>query len=176
MYMSPKMDAGDIISQEKIEILEDDNLDILYDKMAKLGKNLLIKTLPSIINKTNQRIEQDEKLVTFGFNIRKEDEKINFSNSAKDVYNLIRGLSSTPGAYCIMDNKRLKIYDAEVLYEKTNTIPGLISDVTKDYFIVNCSDYKLKIKNIQLEGKKKCSTKEYLNGIKKENLIGKVLV
>jgi len=66
MYMDYKMDSGDIISQEEIPILDTDNVDILFDKLSHIGKNLLIETLPSIFNKTNKRIKQDENLVTYG--------------------------------------------------------------------------------------------------------------
>ena len=76
MYMASKMDAGDIISWRSLEIGENDNLDYIYDKMSYLGRDLLIDTLPSIFNKTNTRIKQDENLVTFGLNISKEEEKI----------------------------------------------------------------------------------------------------
>ena len=73
MYMDKQMDSGDIINQEELEILENDTLDIVYEKMSHLGANLLIKTLPSIINGTNQRIKQNESEVTFGYNITKEE-------------------------------------------------------------------------------------------------------
>ena len=62
MYMAPKMDAGDIISWRSLEIGENDNLDYIYDKMSYLGRDLLIDTIPSIFNKTNTRIKQDENL------------------------------------------------------------------------------------------------------------------
>ena len=88
MYMDKKMDAGDIISQESVNILESDNLDSLYEKMSNVGANLLIKTLPSIIEGTNNRIKQDENEVTFGFNITKEEEIINFKDSAKNIFNI----------------------------------------------------------------------------------------
>ena len=78
MYMAAKMDAGDIISQEAIDINYNDTAETLHDKLAVLGRDLLLKTLPSIINKTNTRQAQDESLVTYGFNISREDELIQF--------------------------------------------------------------------------------------------------
>lgn len=175
MYMDSKMDSGDIISQRIIKIEDNDNLDTLYYKMSLLGRDLLIDTLPSIIDGTNNRVKQDDKLVTFGLNIKKEEEKIDFNNSAKNINNLIRGLSSIPGAYCYLDDKRLKIYNAELFDKKSNGEVGKIIDIDKDGFIVNCKDYCIKILDIKLEGKSRCSVKEYLNGIKKNELIGKVL-
>ena len=76
MYMDKKMDSGDIISQREIIIEDNDNLDSLYEKMSYLGRDLLIDTLPSIVNGSNERIKQDQSKVTFGLNITKEEEKI----------------------------------------------------------------------------------------------------
>lgn len=175
MYMDEKMDAGDIISQRKISILPDDNLDSLYKKMAVLGSELLIDTLPDIINGKNKRIKQDEKLVTFGYNIKKEEEKIDFNKSAKDVVNLIRGLSTFPGAYCLLENKRMKIYNAKLLEENRNGKVGEIVDISSKGLVVNCKDYKILITDIKLEGKKRCLVKDFVNGIKKDNYYHKIL-
>ena len=85
MTMDKKMDAGDIISQRTIEITEDIILDELYEKMSYLGKKLLLDTLPSIIDKTCTFTKQDESLVTFGFNVTKEDEKLDFNLSGINI-------------------------------------------------------------------------------------------
>ncbi len=172
MYMDKKMDAGDMISQKSIEIKEDTILDELYNEISLLGRDLLIETLPSVINGTNDRIKQNEDEVTFGFNITKEEEKINFNNNVKDIHNRIRGLSSVPGAYAIINGKRMKIY----LSEKTNNIskkePGIIEDINSSGILVNTKDYQILLKDIKLEGKKRCLVKDFINGIKKEDYIG----
>ena len=103
MYMAEGMDDGDIISQSKIEITDLDTASTLHDKLSELGSKLLIETLPSILDGTSTRIPQDEKEVTFGLNIKREDEKISFSKTKRQIYNQIRGLNSWPGAYCMMD-------------------------------------------------------------------------
>jgi methionyl-tRNA formyltransferase len=176
MNMVSKMDAGDIISQKSIPILDSDYLDIVYDKLSLVGRDLLLETLPSIINGTSKRIKQDDNLVTFGMNIKKEEEKIDFNKSSKDIRNLIRGLNSEPGAYCIFEKKRLKIYDSIVIDKRSSKDPGTIEEVTKDSLIVSTKDFLLAIKEIKLEGKKRCLVKDYLNGISdKKSLIGKVL-
>ena len=151
MYMDSKMDSGDIISQKSIIIEDNDNLDNLYNKMSLLGRDLLMDTLPSIINKSNSRTKQNENLVTFGLNIKKEEEKIDFNNPAKKVYNLIRGLSSVPGAYCYLDDRRLKIYKAKILDKESNGEVGKIVEVDKEGIIVNCNDYLIKILEIKIE-------------------------
>ena len=174
MYMDSKMDSGDIISQREVQILDTDNLDSLYNKMSITGSELLIETLPSIINGTNDRIKQDESKVTFGFNITKEDEIINFNDSAINIFNKVRGLDSVPGASTYLDNKRLKIYKVLVTDKSSKEIPGKIIDITKDSLLVSTKDYLIKIIELKLECKKKCMVSEYLNGVQnKKELIGK---
>lgn len=174
MYMDKKMDAGDIISQRSIEIGENTILDDLYYKLSILGRDLLLDTLPSIFNGTNDRIKQDENKVTFGFNITKEEEKIDFNDTSNNIHNKIRGLSSIPGAYAIINNKRMKIY----LSEKTNNIskskPGTINDINENGIIVSTKDYDIILKNIKLEGKNRCNVKDFINGIRREDYIGGV--
>lgn len=172
MYMDKRMDAGDIISQRAIPLTNDMNLDIAYEKLAIIGKDLLIETIPSIINGTNNRIHQDENEVTFGYNITKEEEKINFDDTSMNVYNKIRGLSSVPGAYAIINNKRMKVYSSTISDIKSKNLPGVIEDIRNDGIYVNTKDYIIKLTDIKLEGKKRCPVHEFINGIKKEDYIG----
>lgn len=175
MYMDRKMDSGDIISQKKISIEDNENLDTLYEKMSYLGKELLIETLPSIINGTNKRIKQKPEEVTFGLNITKEEEKINFNNTSKNIHNLIRGLSSVPGAYCYLDEKRLKVYESFLTNIKSKHLPGTIENITKDGIYISTIDNLIRITDIKIEGKKRCVVSEFINGIKIKEYIGKVL-
>ncbi len=175
MYMDALMDNGDIISQSKIDIDDNITLDELYNKLSIMGSNLLIDTLPSIINGTNKRIKQDINEVTFGYNITKEEEHINFNDNINNVYNKIRGLSSIPGAYTVLNDKRMKVY----ISEKTNIIsdkePGTIIDINKDGIFVSTKDYIIKLTDIKLEGKNRCKVKELVNGLNIKDLIGVVL-
>ena len=127
-----------------------------------------------IFNGTNDRIKQDENKVTFGFNITKEEEKIDFNDTSNNIHNKIRGLSSIPGAYAIINNKRMKIY----LSEKTNNIskskPGTINDINENGIIVSTKDYDIILKDIKLEGKNRCNVKDFINGIRREDYIGGV--
>jgi len=175
MYMAKKMDAGDIIASERVEILDEDNLDSLYEKMSLVGAKLLRETLPKIIDGTNERIPQNEEEVTFGYNITKEEEKINFDNGARNVFNLIRGLSSVPGSYCYFRDLRMKVYACEITNKKVTGVPGEIILIDKTGIYVNTSDFVIKITDIKLEGKKRCLVKDFVNGIKKEEYVGQVL-
>lgn len=172
MYMDKRMDAGDIISQRAIPLTNDMNLDIAYEKLAILGRDLLIETIPSIINGTNNRIKQNENEVTFGYNITKEEEKINFDDTSMNIYNKIRGLSSVPGAYAIINNKRMKVYSSTISDIKSKNLPGIIEEIRNDGIYVNTKDYIIKLTDIKLEGKKRCMVHEFINGIKKEDYIG----
>lgn len=134
-----------------------------------------MKTLPSILDGTNPRIKQNEEEVTFGYNIKKEEEKIDFKNSSQDIHNQIRGLSSVPGAYCLLDNKRLKVYQSEITREISTAQTGQIVAIDKTGISVNTNDYIIKFTDIKLEGKKRCHVQDFVNGIKKEEYIGKVL-
>ena len=173
MYMDSQMDSGDIISQKEIPILDSDNLDSLYEKMSYLGRDLLMETLPSIIAGTNKRIKQDKNKVTFGLNIKKEEEKIHFAQSSKDIHNLIRGLSSVPGAYALIDDKRLKVYASELTTIKSSKEPGIIEKIDKTGIYISTIDNLIKLTDIKLEGKKRCLVKDFINGIKIEEYIGK---
>lgn len=176
MYMDVKMDSGDIISQQEIEITNDDTAESLFDKLSLLGRDLLYDTLPSIINKTNKRIPQDESLVTFSYNISKEDEIIDFTKTRLEVYNQIRGLNSWPVAHTTLDNKILKVWASIMGNDKKNHECGVITNIYKDGIGVQVSDGEIILTSIQPEGKKKMLATDYLNGIKnKEELIGKKL-
>lgn len=174
MYMAQKMDAGDIISQRKVDIPDDMTLDEIYSKLSLLGRDLLIDTLPSVIEGTNNRIKQNEDEVTFGYNITKEEEKINFNDTSVNIHNKIRGLSSIPGAYGILNNKRIKIYKSIKTDILSKEKPGTIININSDGIFVATNDYVIRLIDIKLEGKKRCLVKDFINGIKKEDYINEV--
>lgn len=172
MYMSSKMDAGDIISQKEIKIEEKDNVGVLHDKLSKIGTELLKETLPTIFENKNERIIQDENKVTFGYNITREEEKIDFNKTSKQVYNQIRGLNPFPLAYAILNGEETKIIEAKI-NDSTLGTTGQITNITKESIIVKCKDKSIEITKIKPFGKRIMEVKEYLNGVKKETLINK---
>ena len=175
MYMAEGMDSGDIISQREVLISDDDTASSLHDKLKVIGRDLLLETLPSILDGTNNRIVQDESEVTYGFNISRKDEKIDFNKTSKKIYNQIRGLNSWPGAYCILDGKILKVFESyrtSSVYDfKTN---GEITKIYKDGFGVKVSNGEIVFTVIQPEGKKKMRAIDFINGYH-DNLEGKIL-
>lgn len=174
MYMDEHMDSGDIISQESTPILEEDNLESLSTRLMEIGSNLLIKTLPSIIEGTNERIKQDDSKVTFGYIIKKEDEHLDFRKSTKEVYNHIRALSPNPGTYFLMNSKKFKVYNAKIGLSSNDT-PSKIIAIYKDGIGISTIDGEVIITEIQPEGKNKIPVKDFLNGLNKETLKGLIV-
>ncbi len=166
MQMIDKMDAGVMYSKKEVEIDIDINTTQLFDKLQYVGRDLLIETLPSIIDKSNPGIPQDESEVTYAFNIKREEEKLEFNKSALEVHNLIRGLSEAPGAYCYLNDKSFKIYKSKISNIKNdNEDIGMLKVINKKLY-VSCKDYYLELLNIQIEGKKAMDSVSFLNGNK----------
>lgn len=177
MYMNNEMDKGDMISSRSIEILDEDTADTLHDKLMVVGRDLLLDTLPSIIDGTNERIIQNDSKATYGFIIKKEDEKINFSKTKREIYNQIRGLNSHPGAYCIFNGKIIKVWES---YQTDNTfsnmVDGQITNIYPDGIGVKVSNGEIVFKTIQPEGKQKMSANAFANGIINKPDIKKIFI
>ena len=177
MYMNEGMDEGDIISQKEIPITDVDTASTLHDKLSILGRDLLIETLPFIIDGTNKHIKQDSNLATYGFVIKRDDEKIDFSKSKKEIYNKIRGLNSWPGAYTVIDGKILKVFESEVSNNQfANKLNGEITNIYDNGFGIKVSDGEIIFKVVQPEGKKAMSASDYARGmLNKGSFVGKIL-
>lgn len=173
MYMAEKMDNGDIISQEEYLILESDNVGSLHEKLSVIGASLLIKTLPSIMDGTNERIKQDEEKVTYAYNIKREDERLDFSLTGKEITNKIRGLNPWPLANCILNDSECKILTAHFEPKEMKSEPGNIVEITKNTLGVSCKDGIIYLEKIKPFGKKEMLVKDYLNGMNTDNLKNK---
>ena len=172
MYMDEKMDNGDIISQEEINIEDSFTTEILHDKLSIMGRDLLLKTLPDIISGNINPIKQNLDEVTFGYNISKEDEKIDFTKTSREVFNQVRGLNSWPVGYTIMNGKRMKIYSVVISDNKcANYNPGEITNLYKNGIGVKTGDGEVILTEIQMEGKNKALASTIVNNLDK-NVIG----
>ncbi|HEX5564634.1 MAG TPA: methionyl-tRNA formyltransferase [Sporosarcina sp.] len=166
MYMVEKLDAGDIISQTTVPITDDDNTGILFEKLSVAGTELLKETLPSIIDGTNERIPQDEKLVSFAGNITREQERIDWSKGGTAIFNQIRGLYPWPGAYSVFQGENVKIWKAEKSDIHSDVTPGMIIKLMKDRLIIKTgNETSIAITELQPAGKKRLSAEEFLNGV-----------
>lgn len=165
MYMSELMDEGDIISQKALEIDHKDNVLDLHQKLSLLGADLLLETLPSIFNNTNNRLIQDHTQATYAYNIKPSNELINWNKNGEDIYNQIRGLDPWPGAYTNINGKRVKIYKSEEVTYIHNNNPGEIIHIYKDGILVASGNSTcIKVLEAQLEGKKRQLLKDVFNG------------
>ena len=177
MYMDEKMDNGDIISQAETVITDDDTLDSLQERLSVMGKELILKTISSIINKTSSRVPQDLSEVTYAYNIKREEEHIDFSiKTSREIFNQVRGLCSSPLANVVLFDQEMKVikcYEYGKKYE--NKLPGEIVEVIKDGFIISTIDGSVVFTEIKPFGKKAMSSSSYLNGISKDKIIGQVL-
>lgn len=176
MYMSKKMDQGDILTQVKTPILDDDTLGSLHYKLSEMAKDLLKSTILLLIEDKIIPLKQNEEEATYGYNISREEERIDFTKSIEEVDRQVRGLNPVPGAYTTLNGKILKIYDVRFgdrYYP--NTEDGTIVDFHHDGFSVVCGKKELVITDMALEGKRRCAAKDFLNGVKKEELKGTVL-
>ena len=173
MYMDKGMDSGDIITQSKIKIDEFDTYKTLHDKLSILGSNLLIETIPDIVTGNINRIKQNQDEVTFGYNIKREEEQIDFNKTMKEVYNQIRGLNPDPGSYFLLNEKTIKVFEAtfEENLEYQDKENGTIVKVSKKAIYVKVKDGLIEILEIMPEGKKRMPVVSFLNGVK-EDLVG----
>ena len=175
MYMDELMDHGDIISQATYPIKENDNVQTLHEELSNLGANLLIKTLPSIINNTNQRIKQDEDQVSYSYTIKREDEQLNFNQNGSTIINKIRGLNPWPLANFTINNQEIKVLEASFFKSNHHQKPGLIEKLDKNHFGITCQDGIIYLEKVKPFGKKEMAIKDYLNGLKKEELLNQTV-
>jgi len=159
--LEEKVDTGNIYLQEKIEIEEEDNFGSLHDKLSILGADVVLRTVNLIESENYILIEQDGFNTTPAPKITKELGKIDWNKSAEEIHNLVKGLSPIPGAYFYFDDKQIKVLRTTVVYE--NLQPGEIRQ-TKRHLIIGSGRNAIEILELQLEGRKKMSTEEFLRG------------
>ena len=164
IYMTPKMD-GAILSQKKILIEDADTQATLFHKLRLLGREMILDVITALANGTAQPRPQDPAGVTFAPNLTKEDELIDFKKPAWEVFNQIRALNPNPGAYFVLDGMNIKVFGAAVAPERTTYPPGVIAGIAKDRFMVSCGENTvLAITELQLPGKNRMTTRDFLNG------------
>ena len=163
MYMDEAMDTGDIISTISYDIKSSDTTEDIHDTLRELGAKLLIDTLPSIVTGTNRRIKQNETEATYGYNITREEEHIDFNKWGILIDRLVRGLYSWPLANTIIGDTEYKIVAGYFIKGKGN--PGMISDISKKVLGIGCLDGTYYVTKIKPAGKKIMDIKDFLNGI-----------
>ena len=168
MYMDIGMDDGDIIKEEKIKILDSDNINTLSDKLSVLGANLLIDTLPSILNGNVTTIKQNIDEVSFAYIIKRRDELIDFNTTYECIRNKVRAL--LPRSYFLLNGIEYKVVN--VRFENKKSEIGKVNNIYKDGIGIGCLDGEIVITEFIPSGKKQMLVSSYLNGIDKSKLIG----
>ena len=173
MEMVKKMDAGDMIAKASTPITDEDNVGTMFEKLAVIGRDLLLKTLPDYIAGNIKPELQDESKATFSPNITSEEERIDWNKSAREVFNHIRGLYPWPVAHTLLDGKRFKIYEASLAEGQGQ--PGQIIEKGKETLVVATGDGAISLKTVQLAGKPRMSVVDFLNGVGRKLEVGELI-
>ena len=164
------IDTGDILLQEKIEISEYETAGELHDKMKENGAGLLLKTIMGIAKGNLIEVPQHQtsnikqQTLLHAPKIFTETCHINWNKSAMEIFNLIRGLSPYPAAFTELENKKLKIFKAEKIITNHQAKAGSFETDGKNFLRFACIDGFININELQLEGKKKMNTADFLRG------------
>ncbi|MEJ5350903.1 MAG: methionyl-tRNA formyltransferase [Melioribacteraceae bacterium] len=161
-FLEEKVDTGNIILQEKIEIEDEDNFGTLHDKLMILGADVVLKTVELINTGNYELIKQDDSLASPAPKITKEICRIDWSKSAIEIHNLVRGLSPHPCAFFEHNGKIYKVYKTKVV-ENRNLEQSKIHQTKKEIF-VGTSSGAIQILELQMEGRKRMSAEEFLRG------------
>ena len=159
------IDTGDMILQNELDISDDETCGELFNRLSVLGAKSIIDALPKIINKTVKYIKQENSAATFTKIIKKEMALIDWSDSAKDIYNKIRAFNPAPIAFCMLFNEPFKIHSAKVVEGKGK--PGEIL-CSKDELVIACGEAALSLLTVQKAGGSVMNIKDFLRGNKFE--------
>ena len=164
MKMVSKMDAGDIISQMECDIDEFETMRSLYQKLSKLGYEIIQRDFNKLVDKNLVSIPQNEDEVTFGYNITKEQQILNFDLTCQEVDQWIRGLYDKPMAIWQYKDNNIKVHEAFKTTRKSEFEPGTISLIDKTGIYVCTKDFDIRLSVIQLPNKNALSVNQILNG------------
>ena len=170
MEMVKEMDAGDMIAARSLPILDEDNVGTLFEKLAVLGRDLLLDTLPAYLAGEIKPSPQDPSLVTFSPNILPEEEVLDWTKTNRQVFNQIRGMNPWPVAHTLLNGQRFKVYEAELCEGNGN--PGEVIALTKKELLVAAGEGALSLKVVQPAGKPKMSITDFLNGAGRQLKVG----
>lgn len=170
MEMVKEMDAGDMIARRAIPIEETDNVGTMFEKLALVGRDLLLESLPSYLAGDLKPVPQDKNQVTFSPNISPEEERIDWTKTNRQIFNQIRGMYPWPVAHTLLNGERFKIYEATPVEGSGQA--GEILVIGKKELIVAAGEGALSLKTVQPAGKSKMTIVDFLNGLGRQLLVG----
>jgi methionyl-tRNA formyltransferase len=166
MKMDAGLDTGDILAQERTPINAKDNSQTLNDRLAEIGANLLVRTIPDFISGEIQPRPQPAEGVTYAAKIKKQDGEIDWAQPAQVVWNRVRAMMPWPGAFTHLSepphSQLLKIWEAESA-ERSGQ-PGTVLQAEKNGIVIGCGSGALRILALQREGGRRMNAAEFLAG------------
>jgi len=170
MRIDAGLDTGDILMQREISIAAEDTAETLGPKLAPIGADLMVETLRGLENGRVRPTPQDHSQATLAPILKKEDGRMDFSRSANDLFNRLRGFQPWPGAFTIFKSRTLQVHRAQPLQHAVRLTPGEVA-VEGVRLLVGCgknkdkdTDTALELIEIQLEGKRRMTAQEFING------------
>ena len=170
MEMVKEMDAGDMIARRAIPIEETDNVGTMFEKLALVGRDLLLESLPSYLAGDLKSVPQDKNQVTFSPNISPEEERIDWTKTNHQIFNQIRGMNPWPVAHTLLNGERFKIYEATPVEGLGQA--GEILVIGKKELIVATGEGALSLQTVQPAGKPKMTIIDFLNGLGRQLSVG----
>ena len=165
MHMAHDLDAGDIISQAATPIDPDETVVALHDRLAELGAELLVDTVARIAAGTAQRTPQDHEKATLAPMLSRELSPMDFTRTARQLHDQVRGLIPWPAAVTTLGDKRCKVFSTVVLDQKTDAVPGTVLTAGKEGLTLACGEGTvLGIVELQPDGGKRMKAVDYLRG------------
>jgi len=161
MQMDAGLDTGPMLSKRAIEIAPDETGQSLHDKLAVIGSELLIDTLPGVMSGEIQPEQQNDDLTTYAPQINKTDGLIDWSESAASIERMVRAFTPWPGTYTFWNDKQLKIHNGMVIEGKADAGKVIEHD---DEIAVGTGDGLFVLKEVQLQGKKRVDITAFVNG------------
>ena len=164
MYIDKGMDSGDMLLQQETEIGPEEDTGSLHDRLSQIGADLLLEAIKQIQSGTAVRIPQDHTAATLAPMLKKEQERVDWSQSAQTIHDQIRGLHPWPGCYSIWQGKRLKLHASRVLDQTSQAHPGQILAAGTPGITVACGQGCLLLTQVQPEGKAPMEAGAFVRG------------
>jgi len=164
MRMDEGMDTGPILLMEETEISPEDNLESLHDRLALIGAGLLLKTLRGLETGTVKPIAQDHSRATYAPKVSREEARIDWRSSARDIANLIRAFDPWPGAYSTWMGKTVKLFRPLVIEGPAQEPPGTLIKADPQGLSVAAADGYLVVREVQMESRPRLPVEQFLRG------------
>ena len=171
MYMAEGLDTGDMISKVELPITDTDDAGTLFNKLSVAGAELLKRTLPELLEGRIQAIAQNDEEATYAPVLKRDDERIDWSQNGMDIYNRIRALRPVPGAFTLWNGEVLKVWnvlrpndiDMAGFAETNDTLPGTVLRVLTTGIVVQTGNGTITLTEVQPAGKTRMSVSEFVN-------------